>query len=276
MSELATVDAPTAEVAVAQPASTQAAVSVSHSSRLTEWAQDARQASLVAQSLARTAFVPVSLRGKHADAATADQITVSQITAAILTGQELGLNPMASLRSIDIIEGTPAMRAHALRGVVQAHGHRVWVEETTDTRAIVCGLRAGDDKVQKSVWTIDRAKKQNLTGKTNWQKMPASMLVARATSEVCRWVGGDALLGMPYSSEELADEAGEQFFTVEQLATEATKPVRRTAQRKPVEKAPVAEPEIEEPDADTPLVEGDAVGDDEGLWPDTATAGEPA
>jgi len=261
MTELAVVEAPAAEVAVTQPASNPAAMAISHSSRLTEWAQDARQASLVAQSLARTAFVPVSLRGKHADAAIADQITVSQITAAILTGQELGLDPMASLRSIDIIEGTPAMRAHALRGIVQAHGHRVWVEESTDTRAIVCGLRSGDDKVQKSVWTLDRAKKQNLTGKQNWTKMPAAMLVARATSEVCRWVGGDALLGMPYSSEELADEAGEQFFTVEQLATEANRPVRRVAKRTPIEKAPAAEPDIEEPDADAPLVDDPAAAD---------------
>jgi hypothetical protein len=32
--------------------------------------------------------------------------------------------------------------------------------------------------------------------------MPQAMLAARATSEVCRLVAADAILGMPYSSEE--------------------------------------------------------------------------
>src|SRR5574338_122949 len=68
------------------------------------WALEARQAKAVAASLAKTSFVPASLRGKPDD-----------ITAAILAGQELGLKPMATLRSMDVIQGTPALRAHAMR-----------------------------------------------------------------------------------------------------------------------------------------------------------------
>lgn len=227
-------------------------------SRLTQWANDARQANQVARSLANTAFVPQSLRGRNTDPDIAQQITVSQITAAILAGQEVGLEPMAALRSIDIIEGTPGMRAQALRGVVQAQGHEIWVEESTSTRAIVCGQRMGSDKVQKSVWTIDRAKQMGLVGKQNWIKQPTAMLVARATSEVCRWIGGDALLGMPYSAEELADGIDSTETPAASAAVaepEAAAPKRR-AQRKPVEPPPpVAEPVIEPPTADTPLVD---------------------
>lgn len=233
-------------------------------SRLTQWANDARQANQVARSLANTAFVPQSLRGRNTDPDIAQQITVSQITAAILAGQEVGLEPMAALRSIDIIEGTPGMRAQALRGVVQAQGHEIWVEESTSTRAIVCGQRMGSDKVQKSVWTIDRAKQMGLTGKANWTKQPTAMLVARATSEVCRWVGGDALLGMPYSAEELSDGIDMPELTNSGDPAEPAEaaPPKRRAQRKQVEPPPpVAEPEIEQPGDDVPLVDASDLDD---------------
>jgi hypothetical protein len=82
------------------------------------------------------------------------------------------------------------------------------------------------------VWTIDRAQKLGLTGKDNWKKQPESMLIARATSEVCRRIAADALLGLPYSVEEIAD-------TVE---TEPQRTARRRAQREP---APMPEPELE-------------------------------
>lgn len=173
------------------------------------WAESARQAHSVSISLASTPFVPDSLRARKTNSdqtqADLDRITVGNITAAILTGQELGLQPMAALRSMDVIQGTPALRAITLRALVQGHGHEVWVTESTETRAIVCGKRAGSDKVQTSTWTLDRARGLALVGKDNWKKQPGAMLVARATSEICRLIAADAILAMPYSSEELSD-----------------------------------------------------------------------
>lgn len=167
---------------------------------LVVWANEARQASQIAQSLARTPFVPASLRDRNDPA-----ITAANITAVILTGQELGLEPMAALRSVDIIQGTPALRAITLRAVVLGAGHDIWVAESTETRAIVRGRRKGSDQVQESVWTMDRARALALAGKDNWRKQPGAMLVARATSECARMIAADALLGMPYSVEELGD-----------------------------------------------------------------------
>lgn len=200
----------------------------SSTSALVEWADGARAASGIAQSLAQTPFVPQSMQGKPA-----------LVTAAILAGFELGLQPISALRSIDVIQGTPAMRAHAIRGLVQSRGHEVWVEESTTTRAIVCGRRKGSERVQKSTWTLDRAKGLNLLGKDNWRKQPQAMLVARATSEICRMIASDVLLGLPYSAEELGDgETDEQ-------PSEA--PKKRTVKRKPVERPEVAEPTLDEP-----------------------------
>jgi hypothetical protein len=193
---------------------------------LAVWADDARQAASVASSLAPTPFVPQSLRGRD------DRQTAANITAAILTGAELGLTPMASLRSIVVIQGTPAMTAVALRGLVQSAGHDIWIESSSDSRVVACGRRRGSDQVEKAVWTIDRAQKLGLTGKDNWKKQPESMLVARATSEVARRIAADVLLGLPYSVEEIAD-------TVE---SEPQRTARRRTQR---ETPPTPEPPLE-------------------------------
>jgi hypothetical protein len=201
--------------------------------RLTQWAQSARAAHQVAQSLVKTSFVPEAFRGKPDEA-----------TAAILSGAEVGLSPMAALRSFDVIQGTAAPRANTLRAVVQSQGHEIRVIESTSTRAIVEGRRRGESSWQRSTWTIDRAKQLSLTGKKNWQAQPGAMLVARATSEMCRWIGSDAILGIAYSSEELIDD-------IEATPAPEVKPARRTAQRapRPAPAALPAEPDSE-PDFD--------------------------
>ncbi|MBK0296689.1 hypothetical protein IAE22_32635, partial [Bacillus sp. S34] len=114
-------------------------------------------------------------------------------------------SPLAALRAIDIIQGTPAMRAITLRALVQNAGHEIWVEESTATRAVVRGRRRGSDKVETSEWSIDRARTMQLLSKDNWKKQPTAMLLARATSEIARLIAADVLLGLPYSVEELDD-----------------------------------------------------------------------
>jgi hypothetical protein len=204
---------------------------------LTEWAQAAQAAYEVAVRLVTTSFVPEAFRGKPAEA-----------TAAILAGDEVGLSPMASLRSFDIIQGTAAPRAMTQRAIVQAKGHEVWVHESTDSRSIVRGRRAGSDIVQESVWDVGRARALGLTGKHNWKVQPKAMLVARATAECCRLVAADALLGIPYAVEEIADGVIDE----PRMPAEETPAVSsRTAQRRSAPKAtasrsgrarPVAQP----------------------------------
>ncbi|WP_405769200.1 hypothetical protein OG539_32600 [Actinacidiphila glaucinigra] len=162
------------------------------STALMAWAQEANLAYQMAQKLANTSFVPATLRGKPGD-----------ITAAILAGAELGLKPMATLKSIDVIQGTPALRAHAMRAVVQQQGHDIELVESTPERCVMRGRRKGSDTWQTVTWTIQRAAQMKLTDKAEWKKQPQNMLVARATGELCRLIASDALHGMPYVSEEL-------------------------------------------------------------------------
>jgi hypothetical protein len=161
-----------------------------------QWAQEADLAYQMATKLAATSFVPQSLRGKPGD-----------ITAAILAGAELGLKPMATLKSIDVIQGTPALRAHAMRAVVQKQGHEIELVESTPERCVMRGRRKGSDGWQEVEWTTARASQLGLLGKAEWKKQPQTMLVARATGELCRLIASDALHGMPYVSEELGGVA---------------------------------------------------------------------
>ncbi|MBQ1118553.1 hypothetical protein, partial [Streptomyces sp. C3-3] len=141
---------------------------------LMEWVESARQANLVAQSLANTSFAG-AYRGKP-----------DEITAAILTGQELGLQPMTALKSIDVIQGQPALRAHAMRAIVQHQGHDIELVESDDTHCVMRGRRKGAETWQAVTWDIPRAQRLGLLGKDQWKKQPKTMLIARATGELCR------------------------------------------------------------------------------------------
>lgn len=204
--------------------------------RLTDWANEARAAGAIAKSLCDTEFVPKHFRGNAAST-----------TAAILTGFELGLPPMAALRSLYVIGGTPAMYAATMRGLLQSHGHQIWEEEMTATRVIVAGRRRGSDKVQRSTWTIDRAKTAELLTNAHYRKNPQNMLTARATAEVCRLVASDLLHACPYAVEELDDGAAD----VPEAAP--AKPARRKMQRAQVAQTPPPEPEFETDTAEDPI-----------------------
>ncbi|MGW3571665.1 hypothetical protein ACWDSL_48665 [Streptomyces sp. NPDC000941] len=215
---------------------------------LVAWADSARAAFTIAESLAKTSFVPDAFRNKP-----------HEVTAAILTGIEMGLSPMAALRAFDLIKGTPAMRANAMRGLVQSHGHAIWEEDATATRAVVCGRRARETEVHRSEWTIERAADAQLTGKDNWKRQPKAMLLARATAEACRLTASDVLHGVPYAAEELADGAASETRTVRRRRKPAVPdtPVIES-EPEPYEEAPEREPE-----------EAHAVkseGTDEPLW----------
>lgn len=217
------------------------------SESLLRFVRDLKLAYQAATMLVGTSFVPASYNGKPTEAA-----------AAIVTGQGLGLDPLASLRSMDVIQGTPAFRAITIRAVVQAHGHEIWVEESTQQRAIVKGRRRGDANVVTSMWDMDRARRLNLTNKTNWKAQPEAMLVARATAEVGRLIAADALLGMAYSIEELEDGVASESAPAEQMKPKAT----RTAARRRIEPAAPVEgpPTADEPTG--PEIADPAVSDD--------------
>lgn len=217
--------------------------------RLGEWANSAQAAHSIATTLVQTSFCPDSFRNKPGEA-----------TAAILAGMEVGLQPMAALRSFDVIQGQAAPRAVTLRAIVQSHGHELILEESTATRCRIRARRRGSSEWQTVTWTIDRARDLGLVNKSNWKSQPQAMLVARATSEAARLIAADAILGLPYSAEEIADGGASD----QQVAADTTAPSQAPATRRmsrkpsapdeaPIEPAPEVEP-VQTSGAESPLL----------------------
>lgn len=174
--------------AAQQPSPFQVQSSIAH------WASEADIAYQLASKLAGTSFVPASMKGRTGD-----------ITACLLAGNELGLRPMAALKSMDVIQGTPALRAHAMRGLVQSRGHEIELVKSTPDMCVMRGRRKGAEAWQEVVWNLQRAAQMGLTKKDQWTKQPQTMLIARATGEICRLIASDVLHAVPYTSEEMRD-----------------------------------------------------------------------
>lgn len=152
---------------------------------LAEWAQQLDAAMRIAKALCNTSFVPKHFQGKPEETA-----------AAILTGSELGLGPMAALRVFYVINGRPEMYADAKVAILTAHGHRVWTDERTDESVTVSGRRKGEDRVVTIEMTIEEAKRAGWTTNATYAKTPKDMLWARAAGRVCKLVAPELLHGI--------------------------------------------------------------------------------
>lgn len=210
--------------------------------RLVAWALAARSASELANALVQTSFVP---RVKDAKNREMVPISIGDATASILMGDELGLSPLAALRSLYVVHGTPALYARAMVALAQSHGHEIWTEISTSERVVVCGQRRGSQHVEKADWTMARARTAGYTSNTKYATNSQEMLYSKAAAEVARKVAADVLAGVPYSVEdiELDDGAAESTVTVQR---EKPKTVRRKAEET------VAEPSFDEPE--TPML----------------------
>ena len=154
----------------------------------------------LSQRISNTPFVPTALRGKN-----------EAVLACVLYGAELGLGPMQSLNSIHVIEGRTAMSPELMRAMVARHGHRIDVIENSNDVCEVKGTRADTGSTATVRWTLDDARMAGLAGKNNWKTYPRAMLLARATSELCRIVFPDVIAGLSYTPEEVASIAGVEY-----------------------------------------------------------------
>jgi hypothetical protein len=193
----------------------------------------------LAGKVAQTEFVPDAMRGKPA-----------VVAAAILYGRELGLEPMTSLRSVNIIKGRPALTAEAMRAMVLAAGHDIRFQEMTSARCVIVGRRKGQDDTTTVTFTMDDAKKMGVGGGQQYAKMPRQMLAARATSELCRLIFADVIGGLISDVEAEDAEPGETLATVTPMTT---------ARRKSPVKAEAPEPIPPTPTDDEPVLDDDVI-----------------
>ncbi len=182
--------------------------------QLQQWAEVTRAAGQLIASIVDTPFFPAALWPKPTggdDAALARQRAgaIANGTGAVMTGAEIGLSPMQALTNIFVIHGRPSMYANTKVALVQAAGHHIWTEESSATRAVVCGQRVNDPPgtpPRRGEMTIDQARKAGWVAKnTNYTSNPVAMLYARAASICCDRTAPEVLKGIA-AFEEIQDQ----------------------------------------------------------------------
>jgi hypothetical protein len=140
-----------------------------------------------------------------------------KVLLVLETAAMLGLDPMAGLQGIHVIEGKASLSAALMSAVIRAKGFTLRVTSTGsvsagDYAATATLVRPDDpEHTYSATWNVERATRAGLMGKDNWKKYFEAMAKARAISEVCREGAEDVLLGVHYTPEELesAVDAGE-------------------------------------------------------------------
>jgi hypothetical protein len=156
----------------------------------------------LADRLAKSGLLPEKLRNKAPD-----------VLMMILAGQEMGLAPMAALRTFHIIDGKPVMSSDGMVGLVLASRKAAYFRcvSSSEESVVYETLRVGDDKPQRCEWTIQQARKAALTQKDNWRFYPRAMLASRARSELARSVYPDVLAG--HYTEDEVTSTGQAVYT---------------------------------------------------------------
>ena len=135
--------------------------------------------------------------------------TESECFVIIMTGDELGLSPMQSLRGIHIIQGKPVLSADLCHAIILKSGLcEYWeVVSSSDKECTIETQRCGGKPVRRQ-WTWADAERAKLTGKDNWKSYPQEMLRHRCVAALARQVYPDLLLGL-YIQDEM-DRADRQ------------------------------------------------------------------
>lgn len=126
----------------------------------------------------------------------------AELVAVILTGQEMGMGAMTSMRTLYIVNGKVSLSSEGMLAfAIKAGVKPTWVKSTTE----VARLRLEREGMEpfEVEWTMDDAKRAGLAGKGVWKSYPRAMLRNRCVSEGVKAYCPDALLGA-YVPEEMS------------------------------------------------------------------------
>lgn len=182
-----------------------------------------------AKEISATEFVPNQMRGKP-----------GAVLAAWQKGQEVGLQPMAALQSIAVINGRPSIHSSGYWALITSNPLcEDWTELPPHEAARVgygeCTIkRRGKKSPETRRFTMEDAKRADLLDKDNWKKYPGQMLVWRA-----RHLAGEAAI--PEASQGLVPSDIAQDLEPLDVTPKPEAPLQMPEAIKPTD--PIAQPE---------------------------------
>lgn len=161
-------------------------------------AEDTDQLFAIAKGLAGSALCPTQYRNKPGDA-----------FAAIISGAEIGFQPMQSLKSIAVINGRASIYGDGLPAVAYASGKLKRFSERFDSDQQGCPVAVvvieRSDVIGEREFRFGQADavRAGLWGKSGpWSQYPARMLQMRARSYAFRDCFADYLAGLHVAEEQ--------------------------------------------------------------------------
>lgn len=115
----------------------------------------------------------------------------------ILTGRDLGLSPIQSLRSINVIQGKVEVAADMSLGLFHRSGGKSHFVKLTDTEAVLRFSAPWLIEDHEESFTIKDAERAGLLQRQdNWKKFPKAMLRSRAITAGLKSIGFDPTAGV--------------------------------------------------------------------------------
>lgn len=142
------------------------------------------------EQLVRTGFLPAHLRNG------------AQVAAVILTGRELGMEPMRAIRSLSLVKGKVVEAADSQLARFKADGGRATFKSLTETEAVLWIKHPNGDEHTES-FTMQDARNAGLASNDNYKKFPKAMLRSRVITAALKSVGWEGAVGN-YDPDELA------------------------------------------------------------------------
>lgn len=132
-----------------------------------------------------------------------DAKEAAQAGVKVMAGAAWGIDPFNAMTGIHIIKGKPAISAGLMAAAVKRHPKYDYrLRERSDQ---VCSIEffEGSESLGVHSYTMEMAKRAELTNNPSWKKFPDAMLFARCMSSGVRAFMPDVFSSSVYTPEEL-------------------------------------------------------------------------
>lgn len=157
----------------------------------------------MANMFAKSKIIPVGLRNN-----------VEDVFSILVMGQELGINPMNAINSINVVQGRPCLAGQLMVALVRKQFPNALIDIKLNEADKVATCRTARDAAQEeyaytATWDMAKASAMGLAGRDQYKKQAMNMLKWRAVTESLRVTFPDVLMGL-YAQEEFKDADGKE------------------------------------------------------------------